>query len=146
MAESRARLTVLVLSTVAFILSFAAWLMFGVLGVKIRDEFGLSEQAFGWLGTIVLLNGAIWRLPLGMLADLWGGRITMLALLVVSAIAAFLVPLAVSFPALLALAFFVGIAGNSFTIGSAWNAARFSEVSSRGSPWASSGPAMSAPR
>ena len=34
---------VLVLSTLAFTLMFAAWLMFGVLGLPIRDEFGLAD-------------------------------------------------------------------------------------------------------
>jgi NNP family nitrate/nitrite transporter-like MFS transporter len=116
---------VLWLSFIAFVLSFAAWLMFGILGVKIQQEFGLTDQQIGLLGTVALLNGAIWRLPLGMLADLWGGKLTMFLLVVVAAIASFLVPFAHDYPTILAVAFLVGIAGNSFTIGTAWNAAWF---------------------
>jgi NNP family nitrate/nitrite transporter-like MFS transporter len=125
MTESRARMLVLWLSFIAFVLSFAAWLMFGILGVKIQQEFGLTDQQIGLLGTVALLNGAIWRLPLGMLADLWGGKLTMFLLVVVAAIASFLVPFAHDYPTILAVAFLVGIAGNSFTIGTAWNAAWF---------------------
>ena len=34
---------VLVISTVGFTLMFAVWLMFGVLGIPIRKEFGLTD-------------------------------------------------------------------------------------------------------
>jgi len=36
--------TILTLSTVGFTLMFAVWLMFGVLGIPIRKEFGLSDN------------------------------------------------------------------------------------------------------
>ena len=125
MNESRARHLVLTLSFTAFVLSFAAWLMFGILGVEIRKEFHLTDQELGILGTVALLNGAIWRLPLGMLADLWGGKVTMFLLVAAAALASFLVPFAYDYPSLLVVVFLVGIAGNGFTIGSAWNAAWF---------------------
>ena len=125
MNEPRARMVVLWLSFIAFVLSFAAWLMFGILGVKIQEEFHLTDQQLGLLGTVALLNGAIWRLPFGMLADLWGGKLTMFLLVVVSAIASFLVPFAHDYPTMLAAAFFVGNAGNGITSGSASNAAWF---------------------
>ena len=35
---------VLALSTFAFTLMFAVWLMFGVLGIPIQEEFGISEK------------------------------------------------------------------------------------------------------
>lgn len=123
--ESRQRLAVLWLSLVAFTLSFAAWLMFGVLGIPIQREYGLSDIELGWLSAIAILNGAIWRLPLGMLADRIGGKATFLGLLVFSSFSAFLVPFARDFTTLLCVAFLVGIAGNGFSVGSAWNAAWF---------------------
>lgn len=123
--ESRQRRTVLGLSLVAFTLSFATWLMFGVLGVPIQKEYALTDVELGWLSAIAILNGAIWRLPLGMLADRIGGRATFLGLLAVSSFAAFLVPFATDYTTMLGVAFLVGIAGNGFSIGSAWNAAWF---------------------
>ena len=46
---STGRTRVLVLSTLAFTLLFAVWLMFGILGKPIREEFGLSEIQLSWI-------------------------------------------------------------------------------------------------
>ncbi len=119
------RMAVLWLSFIGFTLSFAAWLMFGVLGIPIQTEFGLSNVELGWLSAAAILNGAIWRLPFGMLADRWGGKGTFVALLFFSSAASFLVPFATGYGTLLIFAFLIGIAGNSFSVGSAWNAAWF---------------------
>ena len=40
---------VLALSTFAFTLMFAVWLMFGVLGIPIQKEFGISDSQLAWL-------------------------------------------------------------------------------------------------
>jgi NNP family nitrate/nitrite transporter-like MFS transporter len=114
---------VLTLSTVAFTLLFAVWLMFGVLGVPIRDELHLDTIQFSWLTAIAILSGSIWRLPLGIWADRIGGRRLMIVLLLATAVPTFLVAFAHTFPHLLACAFMFGIAGNSFSVGIAWNAA-----------------------
>lgn len=116
---------VLWLSFSGFALLFAAWTMFGVLGIPIRKELGLSDVQLAWLSAVAILNGAIWRLPLGMLADRVGGRKVFLANLLFCTVAAYLVIHAHSYPALMLCAVLVGMAGNSFTVGSAWNAAWF---------------------
>jgi MFS transporter, NNP family, nitrate/nitrite transporter len=114
---------VLVLSTVAFTLLFAVWLMFGVLSVPIKDELHLNKIQFSWLTAIAVLSGSIWRLPFGILTDRVGGRRLFLALLLASALPCFLVSRATTYGGLLACAFFFGVAGNSFSVGIAWNAA-----------------------
>jgi NNP family nitrate/nitrite transporter-like MFS transporter len=114
---------VLILSTVAFTLLFAVWLMFGVLGVPIADELHLDTVKLSWLGAIAILSGSIWRLPLGILTDRVGGRLLMTLLLLATAVPTFMVSQATSFTQLMVCAFFFGIAGNSFSIGIAWNAA-----------------------
>lgn len=116
---------VLALSTTAFTLMFAAWLMFGVLGLPIRDEFGLSDVQLSWLSAVAILNGSLWRLPAGIAADRFGGRVVFTVLLLVTAVFCVLVSLAGSYSVLLLLAFGVGFAGNSFTAGVAWNSAWF---------------------
>ncbi len=121
-AEPGAR-RVLALSTISFTLLFAVWLMFGVLGVPIKKELGLTQVQFSWLAAIAILSGSIWRLPLGMLTDRIGGRVLMTALLVTTAIPCVLIAHAHSYGALLALALWLGVAGNSFSVGVAWNAA-----------------------
>lgn len=122
-SDSRQSNTVLTLSTIAFTLMFAVWLMFGVLGVKIREEFNLSEIQFGWLTAIAVLNGSIWRLLFGIWTDRFGGRLVMTLLVAATAIPAFLVARSQSFTELMIYAFLVGMAGNAFSVGIAWNSA-----------------------
>ncbi len=125
--ENRQANTVMVISTTAFTLMFAVWLMFGVLGIPIRKELGLDDTQLAWLSAVAILNGAIWRLGFGILTDRLGGRVVMTGMLLVSAIPTFLISQAHSYPQLLVYAFLAGIAGNSFSVGAAWNSAWFSK-------------------
>jgi MFS transporter, NNP family, nitrate/nitrite transporter len=111
---------VLVISTVGFTLMFAVWLMFGVLGIPIRKEFGLTDVQLSWIIAVAVLNGAIWRLPAGIITDRRGGRLVLTVMLAATAIPAFLVSTANSYVQLLIYAFLVGLAGNAFSVGIAW--------------------------
>ena len=113
---------VLALSTFAFTLMFAVWLMFGVLGIPIQKEFGISDSQLAWLSSVAILNGSIWRLLLGILADRIGGKKVTVAMLLVTSIPAYLLAhIELTYTWLLVLAFFVGFAGNLFSVGIAWN-------------------------
>ena len=114
---------VLTLSTIAFTLMFAVWLMFGVLGIPIRKEFGLTDVQLAWLSAVAILNGSLWRLPAGVVTDRVGGRIVFIVMLAVTAVPTYLVSQADSYSALLGFAFLAGFAGNSFSVGITWNAA-----------------------
>jgi MFS transporter, NNP family, nitrate/nitrite transporter len=114
---------VLTLSTTAFTLMFAVWLMFGVLGIPIRDELGLSDVQLSWLAAVAILNGSIWRLLAGMMTDRFGGRIVFTGMLLLTAIPAYLISQAGTYLELLIYAFLVGFAGNSFSVGIAWTSA-----------------------
>jgi NNP family nitrate/nitrite transporter-like MFS transporter len=116
---------VLLLSTVAFTLLFAVWLMLGVLGVPIKAELHLSAVQFAWLTAIAVLSGSLFRLPVGILADKLGGRVVMTALLLLSALPCYLMARVHSYSGLLTCALLYGLAGNSFSGGIAWNAAWF---------------------
>ncbi len=111
------------ISTIGFTVMFAAWMMFGILGVKIQEELGISQEQFSWIAAVAILNGSLWRLPAGMITDHIGGRKVMTYLLASSAIPAYFVARAESYTMLLILAFLVGFAGNSFSSGIAWNSA-----------------------
>jgi NNP family nitrate/nitrite transporter-like MFS transporter len=101
---------------------FAVWLMFGVLGIPIQKEFGLSDAQLAWLSSVAILNGSIWRLFLGVLTDRIGGkRVTIVMLLVTSIPAYLLAHMKLNYHWLLILAFLVGFAGNLFSVGIAWN-------------------------
>jgi MFS transporter, NNP family, nitrate/nitrite transporter len=112
---------VLVLSTTSFTVMFAVWLMFGILGKPISEEFGLSEVQLSWIIAVAVLNGSMWRLPAGILTDRYGGRKVMTFLLLATSVPAYLVSQAGSYVMLLVLAFLVGFAGNAFSAGIAWN-------------------------
>src|SRR5258708_18832581 len=71
--EERQAQRVLILSTVAFTLLFAVWLMFGVLGVPIKKELHLTQVQFSWLAAVAVLSGSLFRLPFGVLTDRIGG-------------------------------------------------------------------------
>ncbi|MDO5721767.1 MAG: MFS transporter [Actinomycetaceae bacterium] len=121
--DTKGSIRVLWVSTLAFTLMFAVWLMFGVLGVAIKQELGLSDTQLAWIAAVAILNGSMWRLPAGMIADRIGGRKVFAVLLLASAVFSLAVAYAHSYVQLLILAFFVGIAGNSFTAGISWNSA-----------------------
>ncbi len=142
------RQRVLWLSTVAFTIMFAVWLMLGVLGVKLKQDPQLmlgelastlsAEEAkktidirFEWLLAVAILSGSLLRLNFGIWADKYGGRNMMVLLLLVSAIPTYWLSQASSYPELLICAALFGLAGNSFTVGIAWNSAWF-PASSKG--------------
>lgn len=116
---------VLVLSTAAFTLCFAVWLMLGVLAVPISEELGLDKVQFTWLAAIAVLSGSIVRLPFGVLTDRYGGRLVMTALTLFTALPCYLLSTATSYTEALAYALLFGVAGNTFSVGIAWNAAFF---------------------
>ena len=113
---------VLSLSTFAFTLMFAVWLMFGVLGIPIQNEFGISDSQLAWLSSVAILNGSIWRLFLGVLTDRIGGKRVTIAMLLVTSVPAYLLAhMTLNYHWLLILAFLIGFAGNLFSVGIAWN-------------------------
>ncbi len=118
--EKSPRGRILFLATTAFTLMFAVWLMFGVLGVALREEFGLTDIQLGWLAAVAILNGSIWRLAFGIAADKYGGRNVFTLSLIVTAIPTFLVTTATTYTELMIYAFLLGLAGNSFNVGVSW--------------------------
>ena len=124
-SDQAAAVRVLTLSTTAFTLLFAVWLMFAVIGIPIQKEFALTEVQFFWLGAIAILSGSLWRLAFGILTDRVGGKVVFTALLLFTAIPTYLVSHASSYHELMILAAFIGLAGNSFNVGISWNSAWF---------------------
>ena len=84
------------------------------------ELYRLSASQTAFLVAVPVLLGSLARLPMGMLTDRFGGRAVFTILMLFSAVAAWLVPLTTSYSALLASAFFLGLAGASFSIGAAF--------------------------
>ena len=119
--------TNLVLATAAFALMFWAWNLIGPLAPAYSELLDLSPTRASVLIAFPVLIGAVGRIPVGALTDRYGGRVMMAAVSFVS------VPPVLclgfvgdSYPMLLVLGFFLGVAGTSFAVGvpfvNAWHA------------------------
>ena len=67
---SREQISVLTMNTLAFAVNFAVWVMFSVIGIKIKGELNLNETEFGLLVATPVLTGSLVRLPLGILTGM----------------------------------------------------------------------------
>src|SRR5436309_3525356 len=103
----------LALGTISFAICFAAWGLISAFAPRFRETFHLTATQTAFLVAVPVLLGALMRVATGMLADRFGGRAVFAALMVVVAVPAFVVPLVTSYGKLLAVAFFLGIAGSS---------------------------------
>lgn len=101
---------------------FAAWMINGVLVTFLVNNgvFKWNPVEIGWLlGTPVLI-GSVFRLPVGILTDKFGGKWIMSAILFFSAIPMFFLSQANSFTSFLLLGLGFGLAGTSFAVGVAY--------------------------
>ncbi|WP_291102840.1 MULTISPECIES: MFS transporter [unclassified Flavobacterium] len=110
---------ILFLNTLAFTVCFACWTLNGVLVTFLVDRgiFNWSVVEVGWLLGIPILSGAIFRLPIGILTDKFGGKIVFSTLLLLCSIPLFLLPFANSFWSFAVLSFLFGLVGTSFAVG-----------------------------
>ncbi|MBS1854346.1 MAG: MFS transporter [Acidobacteria bacterium] len=107
----------LTLGTISFALCFAIWGLISAFAPAFRAELHLTARSTGFLVAVPVLLGALARIPMGMLTDRYGARTVFTALIVFSAAAAAIVPLAAGFNELVVFAFLLGMAGSSFAIG-----------------------------
>ncbi|MCL4761080.1 MAG: NarK/NasA family nitrate transporter [Burkholderiales bacterium] len=117
--------SVLIVSTLAFTVCFMVWMMFGVIGVPIKQTLNLSNTQFGILTATPVLTGSLIRVPLGMWTDKYGGRIVMFWLMIVTIVPIWLIGYATEFWQYLVLGLFVGLAGGSFSVGTPYVARWF---------------------
>jgi NNP family nitrate/nitrite transporter-like MFS transporter len=106
-------------------------MMFGVVGIPIREQLGLGSTEFGLLTATPVLTGAVFRLPLGIWTDRFGGRVIMLLLLIACAIPLWLSAYATALWQFLLLGLALGLVGASFSVGTPY-VARFFPKESRG--------------
>src|SRR4030095_13101103 len=118
--DSKSGMRALALATISFMVSFAAWGLVGGVASVFAELYALTASQTALLVAVPVLLGSIARLPMGILTDRFGGRVMFTLLLVLAALAAWLVPETHSYRSLLAAAFFLGLAGSSFAIGAAF--------------------------
>ena len=131
MASRKSPMLVLCVTTLAFMVCFVVWMMFGVIGIQLRTDLNLNSTEFGLLTATPVLTGAMLRLPLGIWTDRFGGRLVMTVLLVLCAIPVFLISFATAFWQFVAIGLFLGAVGASFAVGTPY-VARFFPPEKRG--------------
>ena len=113
---------ILLLNTLAFTVCFAAWMINGVLVTFLVNNgvFHWSTVQIGWLLGVPVLVGSVFRLPVGILTDKFGGKWVMAIILFFCAVPMFFLSQANSFISFLLLSFAFGLAGASFAAGVAY--------------------------
>ncbi|MGH8146637.1 MAG: MFS transporter [Rhodanobacteraceae bacterium] len=122
---------VLGVSTFAYLVCFAVWMLFGVIGIPIKRELTLDGTQFGLLTATPILSGALLRLPVGAWTDRFGGRTVLKILLVACAVPVWLVSYADRFWQFLLVGLILGTIGSAFAAGTPY-VARFFPANRRG--------------
>ncbi len=127
MTDRAKAICVLAASTVAFLVCFAVWMMYGVLVTWLVDRgvYEFTSSQMGWLIGIPVLSGSLLRLPAGFLTDRYGGRPVMVVVMVIASASAYAVSYADGFWGFFAGGLGFGVAGASFASGVAYTSAWF---------------------
>jgi NNP family nitrate/nitrite transporter-like MFS transporter len=122
MTEGSQARVALIMTTLAFGVCFSAWMLYGVLLTFVVSEqlFVFTRSELGWLLGIPVLTGSLFRLPVGVLADRFGGRIVLASLMLLAAVPMYCVSMVDSFWGFVVAGLGFGMAGASFAAGVAY--------------------------
>lgn len=113
---------ILFLNVLAFTVCFAAWMLNGVLVTFLVDNqvFKWTPVQIGWLFGIPVLTGSIFRLPVGMLTDKFGGKWVFGLLLLICSVPMFLLSRSDDFTSFALCSLGFGLTGTGFAVGIAF--------------------------
>ena len=115
------------MSTFAFTVCFACWVINGVLIAYLVNnkivDFSTSQTS--WLLALPILTGAVSRVPLGLMTDIYGGRTINFVLMLITAVPLFLVSYATTYGEFLLASLGFGLAGGGFAVGIGYVASWF---------------------
>lgn len=107
----------LVMATLAFTVSFAAWSLLSPLAPQLQQQYHISDLNISILIAIPVILGSLARIPMGLLTDRFGGRKVMTALLLFAIIPLIGMTTATNLAGFLFWGFLLGVAGSSFAVG-----------------------------
>jgi len=116
----------LCLATLAFALCFGSWSLIAPFAKTFKDDLGLSYTEALLLTAVPVVLGSLLRIPVGALADRYGGRLVFSVLLAFAALPSVLFGYADSYWALLGVGLLLGVAGSSFAVGVSFTSGWFS--------------------
>ncbi len=117
----------LVMNTLAFTIAFAAWLSNGVL-ITFLISNGILDWSAVEMGTVIgipVLTGALFRLPMGILTDKFGGRPVFAINLLVASLGMVLMSNAQSYTDFIVASLLFGTVGATFAVGIAFTSVWF---------------------
>ncbi|WP_223157428.1 nitrate/nitrite transporter [Sulfurovum sp. bin170] len=117
----------LVMNTLAFTIAFAAWLSNGVL-ITFLISNGILDWTAVEMGTVIgipVLTGALFRLPMGILTDKFGGRPIFTINLLVASLGMVLMSQAVTYTDFVIASLLFGTVGATFAVGIAFTSVWF---------------------
>lgn len=107
----------LVLATTAFAITFWAWNLIGPLAGSYSRQLGLSPTQTSMLVAIPVLVGSLGRIPVGVLADRFGGRLMFAVICFTTIVPVLFVGWVEPYGWLLLWGFLLGVGGTSFAVG-----------------------------
>ena len=108
----------LILATLSFALCFSVWGLVAPLAPQFAELYQLSGTQIAVVIATPVLLGSLFRIPMGLLTDRFGGRAVFSILMLVLIVPVFFIGiLGGSFGGLLFWGFFIGLAGSSFAVG-----------------------------
>jgi NNP family nitrate/nitrite transporter-like MFS transporter len=107
----------LLMATLAFTVSFAAWSLLSPLAPQLQQQYHISDLNISILIAIPVILGSLARIPMGLLTDRFGGRKVMTALLLFAVIPLLGMMTATNLISFLFWGFLLGMAGSSFAVG-----------------------------
>jgi len=117
----------LTMNTLAFTIAFAAWLSNGVL-ITFLISNGILDWSAVQMGTVIgipVLTGALFRLPMGILTDKFGGRPIFTINLLIAALGMVLMSHAESYSDFIIASLLFGTVGATFAVGIAFTSVWF---------------------
>ncbi|ABZ74749.1 major facilitator superfamily MFS_1 [Shewanella halifaxensis HAW-EB4] len=115
--QERKSYLALTLATLAFAACFSVWTLYSILGIELQRQLNLSSTEFGLLLAAPIFTGAIFRIPIGFLAEKVSCRSLFFWQMLSVVPPLFYLPYVETFSGYITLGFLIGISGVSFTIG-----------------------------
>ena len=107
----------LIVATLAFAANFSVWILYAVAGIQLKTTLGLSATELGMLLSAPMLTGAVFRLPVGFLAEKYPPKRLLIIQMCLLLPPLWFLRHAESFGDYILLGLWLGLAGVSFTIG-----------------------------
>jgi len=107
----------LILATLAFAACFSVWTLYSIIGIELKERLALSATEFGLLLAAPIFTGAVFRVPVGFLAEKVSCRNLFFWQMLLAVPPLFYLPFVETFSEYILLGFVLGFSGVSFTIG-----------------------------